>query len=59
MINLIGAVQIASIAEGMLIAEKAGLDPQTVANAISRGAAASPQVIRTSNKWQRMNIIKI
>ena len=50
MINLIGAVQIASVAEGMLIAEKAGLDLNTVAYAISRGAAASPQVIRTSNK---------
>ena len=53
MINLIGAVQIASIAEGMLIAEKAGLDLQTVANAISCGAAASPQVIRTSNKMAK------
>jgi 3-hydroxyisobutyrate dehydrogenase len=49
-INLIGAVQIASAAEGMLIAEKAGLDAQTVAYAISRGAAASPQVVRTSKK---------
>lgn len=50
MVNLIGAVQIASAAEGMLIAEKAGLDPQTVADALSRGAAASPQVVRTSKK---------
>ena len=50
MVNLIGAVQIASAAEGMLIAEKAGLDAQIVADALSRGAAASPQVVRTSKK---------
>jgi len=48
MANLMGAVQIAAGAEGMLIAEKAGLDPMTVAAALGRGAAASPQVIRTS-----------
>ena len=48
MVNLMGAVQIAGAAEGMLIVEKAGLDPMTVADAIGRGAAASPQVIRTT-----------
>jgi len=50
MVNLIGAVQIASAAEGMLIAEKAGLDPKQVADALGRGAAASPQVIRTTKR---------
>ncbi len=50
MVNLMGAVQIASAAEGMLIAEKAALDSPTVADALSRGAAASPQVVRSSKK---------
>ncbi|MDA0305354.1 MAG: NAD(P)-dependent oxidoreductase [Proteobacteria bacterium] len=50
MVNLIGAVQIAGAAEGMLIAEKAGLDSVQVADAIGRGAAASPQVIRTTKR---------
>jgi 3-hydroxyisobutyrate dehydrogenase len=46
MVNLMGAVQIAAVAEGLLIAEKAGLDAKKVAHALARGAAASPQVIR-------------
>ncbi|MBI2587031.1 MAG: NAD(P)-dependent oxidoreductase [Rhodospirillales bacterium] len=46
MVNLMGAVQIAGAAEGLLIAEKAGLDPETVSYALARGAAASPQVVR-------------
>lgn len=46
MVNLMGAVQIAGAAEGLLIAEKAGLDPERVAHALARGAAASPQVVR-------------
>ncbi len=50
MVNLMGAVQIAGAAEGMLIAEKAGLDAQAVAGALGRGAAASPQVIRTTKQ---------
>jgi 3-hydroxyisobutyrate dehydrogenase len=37
MVNLMGAVQIAGAAEGMLIAEKAGLDPGQVADALPRG----------------------
>lgn len=45
LVNLMGAVQIASAAEGLLIAEKAGLDASQVAGAIACGAAASPQVI--------------
>lgn len=47
-VNLMGAVQIAGAAEGLLIAEKAGLDINTVTDAISKGAAASPQVIRNT-----------
>ena len=49
-VNLIGAVQIASLAEGMAIAERAGLDLETVANAIATGQAASPQVVRNARR---------
>jgi 3-hydroxyisobutyrate dehydrogenase len=45
-INLVGAVQIASAAEGLAIAERAGLDMATVADAIATSQAASPQVVR-------------
>ena len=45
-INMIGAVQIASAAEGMALAQRAGLDLATVADAIAMGQAASPQVVR-------------
>jgi 3-hydroxyisobutyrate dehydrogenase len=45
-INMIGAVQIASAAEGMALAQRAGLDLATVADAIATGQAASPQVVR-------------
>ncbi|MFL6605409.1 MAG: NAD(P)-dependent oxidoreductase [Steroidobacteraceae bacterium] len=45
-INMIGAIQIASAAEGMALAQRAGLDLATVADAIATGQAASPQVIR-------------
>ncbi|UFX48641.1 NAD(P)-dependent oxidoreductase [Bradyrhizobium sp. 41S5] len=48
--NLIGAVQIASLAEGVAIAERAGLDMQLVAEALATGAIASPQVIRHSKR---------
>lgn len=49
-VNLLGAVQIASVAESMAIAERAGLDLATVAAAIATGQAASPQVIRNSRR---------
>ncbi|QOZ34620.1 NAD(P)-dependent oxidoreductase [Bradyrhizobium sp. CCBAU 53421] len=48
--NLIGAVQIAGLAEGVAIAEQAGLDMQLVAEALATGAVASPQVIRHSRR---------
>jgi len=50
MINLMGAVQIAAAAEGMAIAERAGLDLRTVAGAIALGQAASPQVVRNTER---------
>lgn len=49
-INLMGAVQIASTAEGMALAERAGLDLEQVARAIASGQAASPQVVRNSRR---------
>jgi 3-hydroxyisobutyrate dehydrogenase len=48
--NLMGAVQIASLAEGLAIAEQAGLDMTLVAAAMATGAVASPQVIRHSKR---------
>jgi 3-hydroxyisobutyrate dehydrogenase len=45
-INLIGAVQIAAAAEGMALAQRAGLDLNVVVEAVSSGQAASPQVAR-------------
>jgi 3-hydroxyisobutyrate dehydrogenase len=50
MINLQGAIQIASIAEGMALAERAGLDLHTVAETLATGQAASPQVVRTARR---------
>jgi 3-hydroxyisobutyrate dehydrogenase len=49
-VNLMGAIQIASLAEGMALAQKAGLDLQTVADAIGTGQAASPQVVRNARR---------
>ena len=49
-INMIGAVQIASAAEGMALAERAGLDPHQVAEAIRSSQAASPQVVRNAQR---------
>src|SRR5437868_1179902 len=48
--NLMGAVQIASLAEGVAIAEQVGLDMSLVAEALATGAVASPQVIRHSKR---------
>jgi 3-hydroxyisobutyrate dehydrogenase len=49
-INMLGAVQIASAAESMALAERAGLDLQVVAEAIAVGQAASPQVVRNTRR---------
>jgi 3-hydroxyisobutyrate dehydrogenase len=51
MVNLLGAVQIASAAEGMAFAEAAGLDSRVVADAIASGQAASPQVVRNVRRF--------
>jgi 3-hydroxyisobutyrate dehydrogenase len=48
--NLMGAIQIAGIAEGLAIAEQAGLDMKLVLEAVESGVAASPQVIRHSKR---------
>lgn len=49
-VNLIGAVQIAGVAEGLAIAERAGLDRDQVVAALATGQAASPQVVRNSRR---------
>jgi 3-hydroxyisobutyrate dehydrogenase len=51
MVNLIGAVQIASAAEGIALAERAGLDLNLVADAVASGQAASPQVVRNVRRF--------
>jgi 3-hydroxyisobutyrate dehydrogenase len=49
-INMLGAVQIASLAEALAIAERAGLDLHRVGEAIATGQAASPQVVRNARR---------
>lgn len=49
-VNLLGAIQIASAAESMALAERAGLDLQLVADALAGGQAASPQVVRNTQR---------
>lgn len=53
--NLMGAIQIAGIAEGLAIAEQAGLDMNLVLEAVQTGVAASPQVIRHSKRMATRN----
>jgi 3-hydroxyisobutyrate dehydrogenase len=48
--NLMGAIQIAGLAEGLAIAEQAGLDMNLVLEAIQSGVAASPQVLRHAGR---------
>lgn len=50
MINLMGSVQIAALAEGLVIADRAGLDRRVVVETILKGAAASPQVVRNARQ---------
>lgn len=49
-VNLIGSVQIASAAEGLALAERAGLDLEKVVDAIAVSQAASPQVVRNTRR---------
>ena len=51
-INMIGAVQIASLAEGLALAERAGLELATVVAAIESSQAASPQVVRNARRMR-------
>jgi 3-hydroxyisobutyrate dehydrogenase len=53
--NLMGAIQIAGLAEGLAIAEQAGLDMDLVLEAIEHGVAASPQVLRHSKRMVARN----
>src|ERR1700759_308221 len=53
--NLMGAIQIAGIAEGLAIAEQAGLDMKLVLEAIETGVDASPQAIRHSKRMVARN----
>jgi 3-hydroxyisobutyrate dehydrogenase len=53
--NLMGAIQIAGVAEGLAIAEQAGLDMKLVLEAVETGVAASPQVIRHSRRMVARN----
>jgi 3-hydroxyisobutyrate dehydrogenase len=50
LVNMLGAVQIASAAEAMAIAERAGLNLAFVADALASGQAASPQVVRNTQR---------
>jgi 3-hydroxyisobutyrate dehydrogenase len=51
MVNLMGAVQIAAAAEGIVLAQRAGLDLSLVADAIASGQSASPQVVRNVRRF--------
>jgi 3-hydroxyisobutyrate dehydrogenase len=51
MINLMGAVQIGAAAEGVALAQSAGLDLKLLADAIGSGQAASPQVVRNVRRF--------
>ncbi len=53
--NLMGAIQIAGLAEGLAIAEQAGLDMKLVLESIETGVAGSPQVIRHSKRMAARN----
>jgi 3-hydroxyisobutyrate dehydrogenase len=46
MVNLMGAVQIAALAEGIALGRRLGLDDKAVGAALAAGAAASPQVVQ-------------
>ena len=47
-VNLMGSIQIAALAEGLVTAERAGLDLRQVAEALAKGGSASPQVVRNA-----------
>lgn len=47
-VNLMGSVQIAAAAEGLVTAERAGLDLELVAKTLANGGCGSPQVARNA-----------
>ncbi|MCZ4279762.1 NAD(P)-dependent oxidoreductase [Kiloniella laminariae] len=47
-VNLMGSIQIAAAAEGLVTAERAGLDLDLVAMALASGGCGSPQVARNA-----------
>jgi 3-hydroxyisobutyrate dehydrogenase-like beta-hydroxyacid dehydrogenase len=53
--NLMGAIQIAGLAEGLAMAERAGLDMKLVLESVEAGVAASPQVIRHAKRMVARN----
>ncbi|UZE46724.1 NAD(P)-dependent oxidoreductase [Rhodopseudomonas sp. P2A-2r] len=53
--NLMGAIQIAGLAEGLAIAEQAGLDMTLVLDCIAQGVTASPQVLRHAPRMVARN----
>ncbi|MBI3507316.1 MAG: NAD(P)-dependent oxidoreductase [Proteobacteria bacterium] len=58
MVNLMGAVQIAALAEGIALGRRLGLDDKAVGEALAAGAAASPQVVQNiprmlAGDWDR------
>ena len=55
MINLMGAVQIAALAEGLIMAERLGLDREAVVQAIESSASASRQVVHHCRRMAERN----
>ncbi|MGH8217456.1 MAG: NAD(P)-dependent oxidoreductase [Steroidobacteraceae bacterium] len=55
LVNMLGAVQIASAAEAMALGERAGLETKLLAEALGSGQAASPQVIRNTERMAEGN----
>ncbi len=55
MINLMGAVQIAALAEGLMMTERLGLDRNAVIDAIENSAAASRQVVYHARRMAERN----
>ena len=55
MINLMGSVQIAALAEGLVLAEKLGLDREAVVQAIENSASASRQVVHHCRRMAERN----
>ena len=57
MINLMGAVQIAALAEGLVMAERLGLDRNAVVDAIENSASASRQVVHHCRRMAERNFV--